>query len=421
MNKADLKAKWSKYCDTDKLVDDMQKLLKNFGHRNSEHGICIVLDKYFTAKEPIIKLFATSNHYAGNMRIILKKEFDRDIDRNAIFRTCRDFPQRVGADKIILKYTDKDGKTITDYLVTGKNKICVLNAEDIKSAQDNTKNLKNFNLENGATKETADMLINFHNSTDWFADVAMTSIPENITKFGVEYKKGMKTSRAFNKMCTQFGVDKAGSYNKLFAEYADLVAGGTRSMNFIVSVNPLDYITMSIGKSWTSCHSTKARSDGYAAGACGGCVSYMLDNCSIITYVVDKLTDDLHMEGKIYRQMYHYSGDYIVQSRLYPQGNDGATDLYAKFRGFMCEEFTELLNLSKDSWTKEDAAYVRDLVRHIGYHYPDIKYNNGVSMFYPTEKEKSFKRFTIGSYSYCFYCGERLEQNGRLSHGNCTY
>ena len=418
MNKADLKAKWAKYCDTDKLVDDMCKLLKDYGHRNSEHGVCVVLDKYFTAKEPLIKLFATSNHYAGNMRIILKKEFDRDIDRYAISRTCRDFPNNVGADKVILKYTDNDGKTITDYLVTGKNKICIFNAEDIK---DNTKNLKNFDITNGATKESSDNLGEFIRSTIWFSKLATAAMPEDTTAYGVEYKRGTKTSRAFNKMCTHFGVDKAGSYNKLFAEYADLVAGGTRSMNFIVSLNPLDYITMSVGKSWTSCHSAIARSDGYAGGACGGCVSYMLDNCSIITYVVDKLSDNLHTEGKIYRQMFHYSGEYFVQSRLYPQGNDGATDLYAKFRGFMCEEFNELLNLSKDSWTKKDAGYVQDLVRHVGFHYPDIKYNNGVSMFYPTEKEKSFKRFTIGSNSYCFYCGERLEQNGRLSHGKCTY
>ena len=66
MAKHDLSEKWSKYCNTDKLVDDIMELLRENGHRCSEHGVCVLLDTYFTNKEPLIKLFMTSKHYIGD-------------------------------------------------------------------------------------------------------------------------------------------------------------------------------------------------------------------------------------------------------------------------------------------------------------------------------------------------------------------
>ena len=85
MNKADLKKKWSKYCDTDQLVDDMRNLLNNYNHRNSIHGVCTLLDTYFEQKAPMIEMFMKSKHYIGNMRISLEKEFERQLNSNAIY------------------------------------------------------------------------------------------------------------------------------------------------------------------------------------------------------------------------------------------------------------------------------------------------------------------------------------------------
>ena len=90
MNKAYLKQKWSKYCDTDKLVDDMMETLTKYRHRNSEHGVCVVLDTYFTNKEPLINMFMNSNHYVGDMRIVAKKGIGFDgFDRRFPLRIQR--------------------------------------------------------------------------------------------------------------------------------------------------------------------------------------------------------------------------------------------------------------------------------------------------------------------------------------------
>ena len=439
MNKADLQ-KWSKYCNTDKLVDDMMALLKHLGHRRSEHGVCVLLDKCFKAKEPLIKSMMTSNHYAGDMRIILQKEFDRDIDRYAVMTFVDNFPKAIDAKTALLKYEDEDGKTVTDYLSTGSRKVEITEFIKKEATKTRAEKIANFDSEFCATKASAKSWYDFKNHIERFSNIYVSTMYENYDPDGVDIKKGMKTSRAFNKVCTYYGIDKAHPktvtktengevvtktvypYDKLFAQYADMVSGNTRKLPFIISVNPLDYLTMSLGNSWQSCHSTRSfAGNGVANMAASGCVSYMLDKVSIITFVVPELDENIHMQGKLYRQMYYYNNELFIQSRLYPQGNDGSTDLYAKFRSFVQEEFSELLDI-EDEWTNcVGGSYAANYSKNVGAHYVDANHNPSCGIFYPKGKEEKLKRMTIGSKSYCFYCGEEQEIRNRLSHADCTY
>ena len=119
MNKADLKQKWSKYCDTDQLVDDMMRLLRKYGHGFTEHGICIALDTYFTNKEPLIKMISGSKNYLGNMRIAVQKEFDRQLCGNEVYHFINQF-ERTFHPRLLLKEKDEDNKSLSEYLLAGK-------------------------------------------------------------------------------------------------------------------------------------------------------------------------------------------------------------------------------------------------------------------------------------------------------------
>ena len=432
MNKAELKAKWGKYTDTDKLVDDIMTLLTKYRHRNSEHGVCVMLDTYFTNKAPLIELFQKSEHYAGNMRIVMEKEFERDNSASEVRYFCMEFDRKLHIKDAILKTKDESGKTMADYLKTGVRNFDVSRLKDVEftGRLKTTKgNLGKFTC-SGYTRTSSEIYDAFSHILYVFRDITSSTMSsrdiERIQRCNASIKlaAGMKTSRAFNRVCDTYGVSALSGYNKLFATYSDMVSGLVRKLDYVISVNPYDYLTMSFGKSWASCHTidkTNIRNmpNSYSGMYCGGCLSYMLDGTSIITFVVDK-GDDVQQAGKIYRNMFHYGNNILVQSRIYPQGNDGSTDLYKKFRTFMQDEMAVLMGLENNMWTiKNGTGECSSRIRSHGRHYRDYNSFSSCNVCYPSERKDNIANIDVGHDGICPYCGRAHGMESQLSHGDC--
>jgi hypothetical protein len=234
----------------------------------------------------------------------------------------------------------------------------------------------------------------------------------------------LKTSRAFNRMCTHFEVNKLPKYNKLFAQYSDMVSDTKRTMKFYMSLNPLDYLTMSFGNSWASCHTIdktnrRGMPNSYSGAYCGGTLSYMLDQTSFITFVHSHTTEDIVEEGKIYRNMFHYGNDMLIQGRIYPQGNDGNTDLYKVFRGYVQKELSPLLGVS-NSWVKSSKR-PSGVTYSYGAHYRDYENFSYCNVSYPKEKGEDFgdNCITIGRYGICPNCGREINIHDRITCYGC--
>lgn len=470
MTKAELKKKWGKYCDTDKLVNQLSALLTSKRIANSECGISTMLDTFFTNKEHIIEMLHNSDNYAGDLRVMVNAEINRYANNNAISSFVYGFCENVEATNAIYKYKDENGKELSDYFHIGKK---VVNIKDVIDGKMNDVAFDNWHQVfdySGVTKESARNYSNFSNAISCFSRYIGTTVnsgmAETLNAKNKEFKiaEGTKTSRAFNKVCHVYGVDSIAckgvakiaanakfidgsdvpvelytstvkvksidgdnvtltgvkkainkkylsnpKYNKLFAEYSDMVSGNKRKIKFFISVNPIDYITMSLGRSWSSCH-------GFSGGYFGGTVSYMLDSVSIITFVFDECPSDFATEGKIYRNMFHFSGNTLLQSRVYPQGNDGCTDLYAEFRAIMQKEIAQMLG-AVNSWHDVEARTVA--FESFGNHYKDYNYGNRhVSYIGNGIPARSM---TIGHTNICPNCGreEHLYSN-RITHNSCV-
>jgi hypothetical protein len=427
MNKSDLKTKWGKYADTDKLVDDICGLLTTYRHRNTEHGVCVMLDKYFTNKEPLIQLLAKSENYAGNMRIVMTKEFDRDNAQADVRKFCDNFIKKLNIDKAILSKTNAEGKTIADCLKIG------VTGFDVSRLHSNSpQKIKISELEfnaDGYTKESSKKFTEFYNLNSKFRYIYKHTLSHddvvNLAKSNeqVKFAEGMKTSRAFNRMCDTYGVSKIEGYNKLFAEYSDMVSDLKRTLDYVISVNPYDYLTMSFGVNWASCHTIdktnrRGMPNSYSGQYCGGTLSYMLDGSSIITYVVNK-GGDTQNDGKIYRNMFHLKNKTLIQGRIYPQGNDGATDLYSKFRKIMHEELSKMLDLSSDDWeVKKGTSECGRYSFTQGVHYVDYLNFGSCNVSYPTGIRP--EAITIGHEGICPCCGAVRSTSTSLSHDTCA-
>lgn len=434
MFKAELKERWGAYCDTDKMVDDMMLLLTKYHHDCTEKGICSILDTYFTNKKPLIDMFMTSENYVGNMRICVDIELERGMNPGEIQSFCENFPNKVGATTIFCKYEDENGKTLKDYSRVGVRKLkarqlCYGNISN--TLMENAKNRKKFRSD-GITLESYAEYENFWCMIYGFRHSITSRLSANTINQLTQYKingkfvEGMKTSRAFNRVCSIYGVDRLPNYNKLFAEYADMVSGLKRKLKFYISVNPLDYLTMSFGKSWSSCHTIDKKNErgmpnSYQGMHCGGVMSYLLDGTSIITYVHDHATED-HEEGKIYRNMFHFNNGTLIQGRIYPQGNDGATDLYRTFRRFMQIEMTKLLGLNADDWLKKSGGCGNNVASY-GVHYRDYECFSECNVSYPREMLNAANNVVrVGHERICPWCGYEVdddEDGAYLTHEDC--
>lgn len=432
MTKQDLKNKWGKYCDTDKLVTDMMSLLKKYRHRCTEHGVCELLDKYFKNKESLIKIISSSKNYIGDMRISIEKEFERKISPAEINVFFASFYGQFNQN-LFVRYKDDNGKTFNDYLDTGKLLFDLNNLPSAKDQKTRINKLGQFDYTRQCIKGSLEKYNKFNQDTSTFRSIYSSTLQRNYTINGIELKSGTKTSRAFNKICVHHGVDKLAPqtvkverngvmvekeiypYDKLFARYSDLVSGLVRKSDFIISVNPLDYLMMSNGVSWRSCHMI----DGGMYQ--GGCLSYLLDKTSIATFVIDKEDKPIHLTPRLYRQMIHYDDGMFMQNRLYPQGNDGATNLYEKFRDYVAEEFSELLNVER-KW-KVECGYntCGNHVSSSGKHYKDYLHNDSCAIFYLEAKKDSIKDHVmrVGHDGICPYCGETYSSSNYLAHSSC--
>ena len=168
---------------------------------------------------------------------------------------------------------------------------------------------------------------------------------------------------------------------------------------------------MSVGRSWSSCHS-------FGGGYFGGTVSYMLDSVSIITFVHDNEVTDFITEGKIYRNMMHYKDGTLLQSRVYPQGNDGCTDLYEEFRKIMQKELADMLGMVND-WNKIPKGSVE--IRSFGNHYKDYNYfGNGINLS-RLSKAGTCNTMNIGHINVCPNCGLAEElRSHMIAHTGCS-
>lgn len=447
MTKEDLKNAWGAYCDTDKLVDDMMKLLTKYHHRNTEKGVCMVLNEYFQNKHELIDFISKSDHYLGDMRIALDVEIERENSARDVRDFVENFPKCIKASEVILKYVDENGKTLGDYLKTG---IKTIKAKDLLKETCANKLKVNNEHRNAFENDGSTML----------SRVELSQFLQFIGEMRREYKPtlseataetinaraegkfklsgGMKTARAFNRICNYYNVGTVPSektkradalykiYNQEFAKYADMVSGLKRKLKFFISVNPIDYLTMSFGVNWASCHTIDQNNqrhmpNSYSGMYCGGTMSYMLDGTSIVTFVNDHIPDNWE-EGKIYRCMFHYENDILIQGRVYPQGNDGNTDLYKVFRGFVQDEFSDLLKLSSNVWIKKTSRGCGANTISVGVHYRDYTSFSDCCVSYPKEKAGcEDNQVHIGHLPMCVYCGDIDNDigSGSLSHYAC--
>lgn len=266
------------------------------------------------------------------------------------------------------------------------------------------------------TKQTREYYICdfIYHIREQFFDESMKSSIKEVNKLNENFKlrTNMKASKAIGKICREEGWDKLDGFNQKYAALCDALNPLKVKRHTVISVNPIDFLLMSNGNSWQSCHDIgKAGDSGcYSSGT----ISYMLDSHSFLFYTVDASYDgnSIELEPKIQRQVFGYNDEVLAQLRLYPQSNDsGAERVYDDIRAIVQKVISDCLG-KPNLWIKSKND-TEDVISH-GYGatcYPDWEDGNpgaehcSISTLKERENGKDGREIIFGAQPICIYCG----------------
>ena len=372
------------------LLNNMKGLLDEYDYRYTDEALNKIINTWAEDKADLIAAFKKHpNYLEGKFMIVFSHNFERNVDMRAI----HEFVNWI-----------KAGGTLS--------RVREFMPKDIKDIVDNDHVLLPW--------EYFDFLYNLSEITSQYIN---NDIANKINKIcpAVHAHNGQKTSRVINKMLTYIGYNKVEDYNREFAKYADALNPLQITRHTILSINPLDYLTMSFGNSWASCHTIdkgnrRNMPNSYSGQYSSGTISYMLDGTSMVFYTVDASYNgnDFWNEPKINRQMFHWGEDKLIQGRLYPQDNDGNGEAYTPYREIVQKIMSELFDFP-NYWTiSKGIENASKYVESEGTHYRDYEYYNNVTLSRPKGSEND-EYITVGHTPICIYCGDEHGKEDNIS------
>lgn len=223
--------------------------------------------------------------------------------------------------------------------------------------------------------------------------------------------EGQKATRYIRSVMLDAGIQvEAPEYRRAFQLMCDAFSESETPFDLYLSVHPSDYLTMSRGNSWSSCH--------LLADGCyrRGTFSYMTDNSTIVTYVLprdDDASKPVFNRGKHYRRVVMLSPNdqVIMQCRIYPSSenptflNDYSTAVNNAIAEFMVESGHTVT--TPDGIPKPFTSYCTYFGRNNTGHYPDYSYESNTQFFVLTDGlyRASDDIRSIGGIVYCLDCG----------------
>lgn len=389
--------------DKEHIISQMEHIFSYLGYSYKRPALEKIVETWFENKKELIYFVSKHPNYVkGKYYIQFDHDFEREINKNDL--------------KVLFEewYINSSAAIIKE-LHSNKNEVYQerLKKEENVFIPDSFKDFLKFLSEYGISTVEDEFLARY--------DLAFRDY-----NLGIKIAKGMKTSRAVNRICVALGIDKTSTYNKVFAIYSDALSPLKIRRHTVISCNPIDYLLMSNGNSWTSCHTINKFSkeeNNYGGMHAAGTVSYMLDASSLVYYEVssDYSGDEIEMEPKIIRQMYHYGDHALVQARMYPQSNDeGSKNLYAEKRNIVQKIFAEILEVPNRWVVKTGISACDKIVYHDpeGKHYHDTSNFENCNVSILRGEEDNEKGIYVGHSPICIECGEDYCSESEL---NCCH
>lgn len=212
------------------------------------------------------------------------------------------------------------------------------------------------------------------------------------------------------------------SFDKYFAKFADYLSELVVKKVTVVSLHFCDFLLMSNGNSWASCHFINSHNifhednaNSYSGCYKQGCLSYALDEPSFIFYTLPNTYDgnEYYMQPKLNRMCCQYQNGIIITGKLYPNNENS---LITRYRQTLQQVISDVADFP-NSWTfsrnvDRILTFVRtdeDAAHYCDYEISDQKPTISIARHGAVlDIEDSM---TIGHQAYCVHCGCELDRD----------
>ena len=239
--------------------------------------------------------------------------------------------------------------------------------------------------------------------------------------------RGQKVTKAIKKFLAAWGVDTLPDFNSEWTKYCDAINPAVMPRNTVISINPIDYLTMSFGHGWTSCHTIdkqnidgRSTSTNYHGCYSGGTLSYMLDETSLVYYTVSPEYEgkDFQTQDKVTRCMFHIGEGKMIQGRMYPQDNDGVASASDEPRSILQKIIADSWGINNYWKIEKGTGAASRYIDSCGQNYHDYECYGNCNLNYPMDMEINKNRIVVGKPAICIECGEEYSYQEAIE---CKY
>ena len=399
------------------LIEQVRTMLDKYSWVNTHAGVEKLVDTFYRRKNEsgLLTIFTLSKDYIGNYRIVKRFQHKREFDY-ALVRALA----MQGADfaEIFNGYpTTKAAKIV----------LCVI-----------------------ACLNITDMEVLNAEKADTYNHLFSSNFPEerfsvrNGQPFTKAIGKALQTLGGVHFEESVYGEETAAKLNKMWkrleAQIGDCRSGNKDYVG-VLSLHPCDILGQSFGNTWSSCHTidrmnyrkikvTSSTSSNYGGMHASGPLSYAVDSNTMQFSVYSPEAYKEFKDGempleevpKTYRMTLSMQDDVLLQSRIYPQGNDGATDLYGEFRHICQSIISECLGVNPDDWVVNGHnTRAGSFTNYNGTVYPDAQNYAGPTISYMKfAGRRNFATVRIGDKPICPNCGREHMMDSFLLCGSCA-
>lgn len=427
----------------------MEELLNGYNWLTDERGMHEIKASHAYNKKALINLLSKHPLYnPDTMQIVLPVTMERTVDKNYIYKYFDIIYNAIKIPKEIvythkyadvMRYINNINTKLRSYyaLKLSDNNVAQM-IEDLPRyvtlKQKYEDNCKITALALAFDKEEYEKFYNNRKIIETLQNYKLKTVDELLAKFINERlssntkiaQPGMKTSRLVQKVLKLLDLPLF-EYQK----YCDAINPIMQKFKMVISINPIDYLTMSFGNEWASCHTIdkenfRACNNTYSGQYCSGTISYMLDKSTVMVYFVkDSVNENYELADKIKRCCFYIdamNGD-MIQSRVYPDGRDNPKINPAKeiMRHKMEEVISQCLQFDNSFKISQNGSY-HDIVDTYGTHYADYNEYDDAILIRPKHRveQKIEPFFEIGHDPVCIWCGNEHDNSSTLYCDDCA-